>query len=1158
MESIPCASINASLNRDPEEELISVNVSQPVRNKVSEIEFLGETSIPTGTEFAGTTIGGLSGLTYDPANEVYYAISDERGSEESNARFYTLNLDLSDGSLDEGDVNFTDVTTLLNSQGDPFAGGTIDPEGIAFSKDNTLYIASEGNANETIPPFVNEFSLSGQQLNELPVDDKFIPNAEGTIGVRNNLAFASATLTPNGQFLYVATENALVQDGPAAELDQPSLSRIIKYDLTTGEPVEEVVYEVSPIPSPPEPEDELADNGLTALRAIDNNGTLLAVERSFAAGVGNTIKLFEVNTQGALDVSTETDLFREDPFTDEGEMIEPAPFVIDPAVQKREILDIEADLGIDPDNIEALALGPVLEDGRQSLILASDNNFNESQTTQFITFAIDFDSIPLAQPIVETPLTQDSEEATTPLQGDSDDPAIWVNPNHPEESRVIATLKDGGAVVFDLQGKIGQTIAPADINPSFEFGEIRYNNVDLIYNLELPSQVAGESNPTDVAVFSDRANDTLAIFGIDPSSGELFNLTAPDLSNADFSIFGVDDGEATAYGLATYTSPVSGKSYAFVTQADGNQIAQLELIPQIGPADAISIDAQVVRTLELPVPTGDPSDSQSEGIVVDEELGLMYVALETEVGILKFSAEPNGRDDFQIIQPLTEQPELIAEPFQNLIAFGDSSVDVGNVFLSTDQTRPPSPPYFEGRFSNGPVFVEQIAEELGLSASTPSVAGGNNYAFGGAQLGDGISEQETPNIGSQIDIYLSSNTPREDDLLLISGGSNNFFTLDNIPDPAATVDLLAEHITTLANAGGENFAVTNLPPLGNTPFVTNQGGTEIVNTLISNYNTLLDQELDLLETELDIEIYELDLENTVRKIFNNPATFGLTNVTDPALNQQTGEVVENPNEFLFWDNVHPSATVSEIVAQNALEVIPKGTGKFIAGERSPLVPDIEGLDLYYGADGTGYLIASSQGDSSYAVFSREGNNEYLGSFAIGDNGAIDQVNESDGLEITNVNLGSAFPEGLVVVQDGANDPQNPVPDQEELENNSTNFKLVPWNDIANRFDPLLGINPTGFDPRNPDNLIDQLEAPRLRLGELDNDGDEILDASVGTSVNRLDQETNNNELFAHTSDLLLGNKSDAILDISVGASENPLYSSIGQDDFLAGSNDPLV
>jgi len=773
--------------------LVSVDIvnprENPARNSVTAIELLGETSIPTGTEFAGTTIGGLSGLAYDAANGVYYALSDDRGSDSSEPRFYTLEIDLSDGSLEDGDVNFVEVTTLSDAEGNLFADGSIDPEGIALTEADTLYIASEGNANELIAPFVNEFSLDGQQLSELPVDEKFIPNAEGTVGIRNNLAFESTTITPDGRFLYTATENALHQDSPAADVDQESISRIIKYDLTTGEAVAEFGYNVDPVADVPNPEDAFRTNGLVELLAVDNNGTLLALERSFSVGAGNTVKLYEVQTQGALDVSSEDDLFREEPFEDDGETVEPAPFVIDPAVIKEELLDFEADLGITPDNLEALAFGPTLEDGRQTLTIVSDNNFSDTQTNQFITVAVDLDSIPLAQPTVETPLTQDSEAATTPLQGDSDDPAIWVHPSNPDESLVIATLKDGGAVVFDLQGEIVQTITPADVDPSFEFGEIRYNNVDIVYNLELPSQVAGESTPTDVAVFSDRANDTLAIFGIDPDSGTLFDLTAPNLSNSEFSIFGVDDGEATAYGLATYTSPVSGQSYAFVTQADGNQVAQLELQPQIGAADAVSIDAEVVRTIDLPVPTGDSEDSQSEGLVVDEELGFGYVALEERVGILKFSAEPDGGEDLRTIQ-----------------------------------------------------LIEQEA----------------------------------------------------------------------------------------------------------------------------------------------------------------------------------------------------------------------------------LVPDIEGLELYYSADGTGYLVASSQGDSSYAVYSREGNNQFLGSFAVGENGSIDQVNESDGLDIINVSLGSAFPNGLAVFQDGANDPQNPVPDEEELENNSTNFKFVPWEEIANGFEIPLDIDPISFDPRNPE------------------------------------------------------------------------------------------
>ena len=1021
-----------------------------MRNTVTAIELLEEVTIPTGTTFEDTEIGGLSGLAYDAANEVYYAISDDRSSI-NDARFYTLEI-----NVENGDITFTDVTTLLDADGNPFASGSIDPEGIALSDNNTLYISSEGDASQQIPPFVNEFSLDGEQISELPVDEKYTPNAEGTFGIRNNLAFESATISPDGRFLYTATENALAQDSPPATPENESISRIIKYDLTTGEVVAEFGYNVAAVPDVPNPADGLATNGLVELLAVDNNGTLLALERAFSQGVGNTVKLYEVKTQGALDVSSEADLFREEPFTDDGETVEAAPFVIDPAVIKTELLDLEADLGIAPDNLEALAFGPTLEDGRQSLIIASDNNFSEGQTNQFITLAVDLEGTPIAQPTVETPLTEDSEDAATPLQGDSDDPAIWVNPNNPDDSLVMATLKDGGAVVFNLQGEVQQTITPSDVDPEAGFGEIRYNNVDLVYGFDL----GGES--VDLAVFSDRANDTLNIFQIDSNTGELSDITADGILE---TIFGVDDGEATAYGLATYTSPVSGESYAFVTQADGNLVAQL----QLNDTGNGTVDAEIVRTLELPVPTGDPEDSQSEGLVIDEELGFGYVALEERVGILKFSAEPDTGNDLQVIQPLTEPSELTPEPFSNFVTFGDSSVDVGNVFLGSDRTVPPSPPYFEGRFSNGRVFVELIAEELGLSASTPSLAGGDNYAFGGAELGDGTSTDNTPNIGQQINSYLAGNTPTEDDLIFISAGSNNNFQdADNLPNPAEVVSLLTSHLTTLANAGAENFAVANIPPLGNAPLITSPEDETAVNSAISEYNTLLDTELDTLEDSLDIEIYELDLDATLQNIIDDPAAFEITNVTDQALNTETGEAVDNPNEFLFWDDIHPTEKVGEIIAQDALEVIPQGTDQLVSGEPSPLVPDIEGLDLYYSADGKGYLLASSQGDSSYAVYSREGNNEYLGSFVIGDNGEIDQVNESDGLDVINVNLGSAFPNGLAVFQDGANDPQNAVPDEEELENNSTNFKFVPWDDIANRFEIPLDIDPTSFDPRNPE------------------------------------------------------------------------------------------
>ncbi len=111
-----------------------------------------------------------------------------------------------------------------------------------------------------------------------------------------------------------------------------------------------------------------------------------------------------------------------------------------------------------------------------------------------------------------------------------------------------------------------------------------------------------------------------------------------------------------------------------------------------------------------------------------------------------------------------------------------------------------------------------------------------------------------------------------------------------------------------------------------------------------------------------------------------------------------------------------------------------------------IVYDLEGLAIYYGEDQQGYLIASVQGNYSYAIFERGGNNRYLGSFTIADKNT-DGAEETDGLEVTSVPLGKMYPHGILVVQDGFNYEADSLVNQ--------NFKLVAWEDIASLFDPSL-------------------------------------------------------------------------------------------------------
>jgi 3-phytase/alkaline phosphatase D len=345
-------------------------------------ELIGTASIPTGTQFEDTEIGGLSSITYDRNRGVYYAISDDQGTIDP-VRYYTLSIDVSDGQLDPGDITFLDVTTMLDASGTPYAPASLDPEGLVLTHEGSLYFTSEGFAARVPPvnPFIDRMNLNGRQNRSLKIPDKFLPNLAGTQGVRSNLAFESLNVTPDERFLFTASEGALAQDGPAANLGQSSFARILQYRLSSGQPGSEYVYVVNPVAEAPIPETQFRVNGLVELLPLDNVGTMLALERSFSVGAeggGNTIWLYEIQTQGATDVSGTFSLLN-------------ATFT---PVTKRLILNVEEDLGIEPDNIEGMAFGPALPDGRLPLILVSDNNFAANQATQFIVLAVELDSVP--------------------------------------------------------------------------------------------------------------------------------------------------------------------------------------------------------------------------------------------------------------------------------------------------------------------------------------------------------------------------------------------------------------------------------------------------------------------------------------------------------------------------------------------------------------------------------------------------------------------------------------------------------------------------------------------------------------------------------------------------------------------------------------------
>ena len=348
------------------------NAEAPAVPTIGHLEFLGEANITT-PELAGAPIGGLSGLTYDRASNLYYAVSDDRG-DKGPARFYTLSIDLTQGTLPLDGVTVLAVTSLTTVGGQAFGAGRIDPEGIALTPAGTFIVASEGDARIELEPFLREFGADGVQRRDFPLGQRYAPRADGQSGVRYNLALESASLAPGGRFLFSATENALSQDGPESDLRHASPGRVLRYDLKRGRMDAEYLYWIDPVAEAPEPADRFSTAGVVEILALDEH-RLITLERSFSFGRGNDIRLYEVDLTAATDIHAIDELARHG--TDR---VQPA--------RKRLLLHINR-LGIEPDNIEGMTLGPTLADGRPTLVLVSDDNFNRpNQKSQVLAFAL--------------------------------------------------------------------------------------------------------------------------------------------------------------------------------------------------------------------------------------------------------------------------------------------------------------------------------------------------------------------------------------------------------------------------------------------------------------------------------------------------------------------------------------------------------------------------------------------------------------------------------------------------------------------------------------------------------------------------------------------------------------------------------------------------
>jgi phospholipase/lecithinase/hemolysin len=279
-----------------------------------------------------------------------------------------------------------------------------------------------------------------------------------------------------------------------------------------------------------------------------------------------------------------------------------------------------------------------------------------------------------------------------------------------------------------------------------------------------------------------------------------------------------------------------------------------------------------------------------------------------------------------------------------IFAFGDSLSDAGNLILE-DQGEGPLAPYVDGHFSNGPTWVEDLSQMLGLGVMTPFLGpkGGTNFAFGGAQTG--TTDINPPNPSSPIHIDLPDQVaaydllnpvPVKGALYTLDIGANDIMnalaayaegtlSLDGVQTVVSQAESnTIDSVKSLVGLGAQSLLFYEVPNLGLTPRFDGSGLQSLASGLAASFNVSVLEGL----TQLDgLKVFTLDTFDLLGEIKADPSEFGFTNVSDPCwtgsfTDPNSGTLCStdpsDQNKYLFWDEVHPTAAGHLLTAEFAL------------------------------------------------------------------------------------------------------------------------------------------------------------------------------------------------------------------------------------------------
>ena len=647
-----------------------------------------------------------------------------------------------------------------------------------------------------------------------------------------------------------------------------------------------------------------------------------------------------------------------------------------------------------------------------------------------------------------SPSVPASAETTPTLADGATDPAIWINTESPQDSLILGSGLAGGLEIYTLDGtRVGVTSGRA------------IGLVDIRYNFPL----AGNSAALVVAY--DAAASEIIAYTIDAADQSLREITTQPLAT-----------ELALEGLCLYQSPLSGKYYAFA--AGGGVIQQWEFYEQDGKASAR-------RIRDIPVGLG------AGHCVVHDRSSSLHFSQET-VGVFKINAEPESEAEMKIVD--------VAQPLGHFA--GDvkgiaiQEYASGGYLLVSDADESRLQFYDLDTFEHvGTLGIDDVEETEGIAVTAVTLSSGSeggllvvtdddngteatnykivswNTVAAALSLTAGIAHDPTVPIqrtavtvsatvetepvvsfGDAADDLAIWVHPENPELSLIIGtqkkhGINVYDLSGNLLQSRADGQINNVDLRYDFSLGGQTVAIvagSNRSTDSISVYMVDAESRNLIDVadgviptgMIDPYGACMYRSAttDLYyvfinDTNGVVKQWQLMDNGEQRVATDLVREFSVGSQTEGCVaDDETGDLYVGEEDVGIWKySAEPNGGEERVFVDGV-----DGNGN--------LTSDVEGLAIYYGDDGAGYLLASNQGADNYALYERAGENRFVGIFHVvaDDVTGIDGASETDGLDVSSSYLGPDFPGGIFVAQDG----RNITPEERQ------NFKLVPWQRIS--------------------------------------------------------------------------------------------------------------